>query len=80
MEKCYEKPGIQIIRYQRRVRTETVDFTDSKGVPSVKICCRDCGEVIAILTAETWDNPTIDDLEPVADAYDKHQASVHGYQ
>ena len=47
MEKNYEKPEVQVVRYRKKVKTTTwEEFTDSAGVLPARIYCETCGQYL----------------------------------
>ncbi len=68
MEKHYEKPEAQVVRYRKRVKTYAEQFTDSSGVQQVSLHCDGCNQ--AFFTAKA-DDTTITPEQMIA-AWEGH--------
>ena len=74
MEKFYRKPEVQVVKYQRPVKTKQEDFTNSKGQPSWRYRCPECNAVFFEIevAATEYTDPKV-----LSDAFLEHLQQVH---
>ena len=64
MKRQYESPEIQVIKYQKRVKTQPAgDFVDSSGVTFMMYQCPFCGKQLYSLSKDIMGTPAADEIE-----------------
>lgn len=52
MEKYFEKPSAQVVRYRKRVKTYAEMFTDSGGVQRASYRCEFCNQYLFTVSVD----------------------------
>ncbi len=78
MEKRYEKPEVNVVRYRKRVKTQAGgEFVDSAGVRQVKAVCPYCSEHLIDIPVEEAENMSEEWARRLVTAYNEHVQEKH---